>query len=267
MNSKVLIKHSPNGINVVLDHTISFADLQLEVASHFKESASFFGKCSLAVTFTGRVLTTEEEDILCRIIEDHSQIRILCVFVEDKIRDSVFVRAQKIMEDQAVLRAAMSMAPKRQNKVSEFLTYPGSIPEGEVCKTAHNILVLGDIPEGAVLASEKNIIVLGKLLGTARAGDQTGTKITESLTALAQTETGHHVILAAHMKPQRLVIDGVSWEPEPIVEKRGGLFVKRSKDVNEIPSGAAYLADDQVVTQEINEESLQYVLAAAGLNL
>lgn len=263
-----MIKHSPNGINVVLDKNISFEELVSETASHFKEAAQFFGKCRLTVTFTGRAITSEEEDALCNAIEESSQITILCVFVEDKVRDSVFVRARKIMEDQAVLKAAMSIAPKRQNRVSEYLTYPGSIPEGDVCRTVHNILVLGDIPEGAVLASEKNIIVLGNLLGTAIAGDQTGSRLSESLSDLADAEDGHHVILAAHMRPKRLVIDGESWrQPVATTEKRTGLFGRRSKEPEVIPSGIAFLEDGHIQTQELSEDSLQQVLSAAGLNL
>lgn len=265
MNSKVLIKHSPTGINVVLDKNIPFEELITETASHFKEAAQFFGKCKLTVTFTGRVITSDEEDALCKAIEENSEITVLCVFVEDKVRDSVFVRARKIMEDQAVLRAAMSVAPKRQNRVSEFLTYPGSIPEGEVCRTAHNILVLGDIPAGAVLASERNIIVLGNLLGTAMAGDKTGTRISASLSDLADAESGHHVILAAHMRPRRLVIDGEVWRGTiPEESKRSGLFGMRNKEPIIIPSGIAYLADDQIVIDPIGDETLQQVLTAAG---
>lgn len=270
MNSKVLIKHSPSGINVVLDRHISFEELEAETASHFKEAAQFFGKCQLAVTFTGRTLASEEEDILCKAIEENSEITILCVFVEDKVRDSVFVRARKIMEDQAVLRAAMSVAPRRQNRVSEFYTYPGSIPEGEVLRTVHNILVLGDIPEGAVLASERNIIVLGNLLGTAMAGDRTGTRLSESLSDLPEAEDGHHVILAAHMRPRRLVIDGETWRPAPVAERKGGLFGRRSKEPEVIPSGIAYLQDGQVTLQELSEASLGEIMTAArtsGLGL
>lgn len=263
----MLIKHSPTGINVVLDKNIPFDELVTETASHFKEAAQFFGKCKLTVTFTGRVVTSSEEDVLCQTIEDNSQITILCVFVEDKVRDSVFVRARKIMEDQAVLRAAMSVAPKRQNKVSEYMTYPGSIPAGEVCRTVHNILVLGDIPEDAVLASEKNIIVLGSLLGTALAGDRSGSRISESLTELAKAQDGEHVILAAHMRPQRLMIDGMEWTPAPSKERRSGLFGRRGKEPEVIPSGIAYISDGQVLTREISEDSLTHVLAAAGLNL
>lgn len=267
MNSKVLIKHSQTGINVVLDKNIPFEELQEEVASHFREAAAFFGKCSLTVTYTGRVVTAEQEDILCRTIEENSEITILCVFIEDQVRDSVFVRARKIMEDQAVLRAAMSVAPRKQNRVSEFLTYPGSIPAGETCKTTHNILVLGDIPEDATLVSERNIVVLGNLLGVARAGDREGTRISESIGDLADAQEGHHVVLAAHMQPRRLVIDGISWRPARIPEKRSGLFGKRAREPENIPSGIAYVMEDQVVTEEISATSLQQVLTAAGLNM
>lgn len=280
MNSKVLIKHSPSGINVVLDKHISFEELTAETASHFKEAARFFGKCSLTVTFTGRIITSEQEDILCQAIEDNSEITILCVFVEDKVRDSVYVRARKIVEDQAMLRATLAVAPKRQHRVSEFLTYPGSIPEGEVCRTTHNILVLGDLPAGAVLASEQNIIVLGNLLGTAMAGDKTGSRGHESLgdltdLAAKEPEAGSHVVLAAHMQPAGLVIDGLAWQPVPVepveAPRRGGLFGRRSKDRDKepavIPSGIAYVSDGAVLTEEISAESLQNVLTAAGLNL
>lgn len=270
MNSKILIKHSPNGIGVILDKYISFEELTEETALHFKEAARFFGKCKLAVTFTGRALTSEQEDILCATIEENSEITILCVFVEDKVRDSVYVRARKIMEDQAVLRAALQAAPKQHSRVSEFYTYPGSIPAGKVLRTAHNILVLGDIPEDAVLASERNIIVLGTLLGTAMAGDIKGTQLSESLSDLVTTEQGQHVILAGHMRPKRLIIDGTDWRPARAPERKASLFGRRNKEAEEIPAGIAYISDGQVVHEVLSETSLQRALidiGVSGLNL
>lgn len=268
MNSRVLIKHSENGINVVLDKNISFQELEAEVASHFREAAAFFGKCKLTITFTGRTLTSEEEDRLCQLIEENSEITILCVFVEDKVRNSVYVRARKIMEDQAVLRAAMSVTPRRQNRVSEYLTYPGSIPVGETCRTTHNILVLGDIPEGATLASEQNIIVLGAIRGTAMAGSRAGGKISENLSDLAANEEGHHVILAGSLHPELLVIDELRYRPTRVEPKSSGLFGRRSKE----PAGntrpeAAYVEDGHVLTTAIEEDALHAICAAAGLNL
>lgn len=267
MNSRVLIKHCQTGINVVLDKNISFAELEAEVASHFRESAAFFGKCKLTVTFTGRTITSEEEDRLCQLIEENSDITILCVFVEDKVRNSVFVRARKIMEDQAVLRAAMAVSPKRQNRVSDYLTYPGSIPVGETCRTTHNILVLGDIPEGATLASEQNIIVLGSLRGTAMAGSRAGGRISESLSDLADAEEGHHVILAGDLRPELLVIDEIRYRPAPAEPKSSGLFGRRSKETAQPKAGVAYVMDGRVMTGPIDDTSLQQVCAAAGLNL
>lgn len=267
MNSKVLIKQCTGGINVVLDKNLSMDELEQEVASHFREAAPFFGKCKVTLMFTGRVLTNEEEDTLCGIIEENSEITILCVFVEDKVRNSVFVRARKIMEDQAVLRAAMSVSPRRQNRVSDYLTYPGSIPVGETCRTSHNILVLGDIPEGAVLASEQNIVVLGSLRGTALAGSRQGGAISESLSDLTAREAGHHVILAGDLRPTRLVIDEVAWRPAPEQPRRGGLFGARGKETQNPGPSAAYVEEDHIVTGAIGEETLQAICAAAGLNL
>lgn len=267
MNSKVLIKQCEGGINVVLDKNIPMDELEQEVASHFKESAAFFGKCKLTLMFSGRVITAEEEDTLCHIIEENSQITILCVFVEDKVRNSVFVRARKIMEDQAVLRAAMSVSPRRQNRVSDYLTYPGSIPVGETCRTSHNILVLGDIPEGAVLASEQNIVVLGSILGTAMAGSRAGNKISESLSDLASTEEGHHVILAGNLRPERLVIDDIRYRPAPVETKSGGLFGRRSKAPEETGARVAYVEDGLVLTAPLDDAAMAQVRAAAGLNL
>lgn len=267
MNSKVLIKQCEGGINVVLDKNLSIPELEQEVASHFKESAPFFGKCKLTLMFTGRVLTNEEEDRLCQIIEENSQITILCVFVEDKVRNSVFVRARKIMEDQAVLRAALSVTPKRQNRVSDYLTYAGSIPAGETRRTSHNILVLGDIPEGAVLASEQNIVVLGSIRGTAMAGSKAGNKMTESLSELANAEEGHHVIIAGDLHPERLVIDEIGYRPAPVETKSGGLFGRRSKTTEATGAHVAYVEDGLVTTAPLDETAMAQVCAAAGLNL
>lgn len=270
MNSKVLIKQHPSGINVVLDRNISFEELAAEVASHFKEAASFFGKCQLTVTFTGRTLSAEQEDILCERIEENSQITILCVFVEDKVRDAVYVRARKIMEDQAVLRAAMSVTGRKKPRISEYLTYPGDIPAGETCRTTHNILVLGNIPEGATLVSEQNVVVLGSIRGTAMAGSRAGSRMSETLSDLACENAGSHVILAGDLHPERLVIDEISYRPAPVPEERtGGLFGRgnRPKEETKAAPGVAYVQDGRILTAALDPASMQHVLAAAGLNL
>ncbi len=96
----VLIKNQRYGLTVRLPEEGSFDELRQEVAQKFTEASRFFGPARLTLTFEGRHLTEQEEDALVAIIEKSSEIKIICIFVNDDTRNSVFVRARNIAQIQ-----------------------------------------------------------------------------------------------------------------------------------------------------------------------
>ncbi len=52
-------------------------------AQKFRDSARFFGDMQVAVSFEGRTLTQEEENILVDTITSSSRLQVLCVIGKD----------------------------------------------------------------------------------------------------------------------------------------------------------------------------------------
>ena len=96
MNNSVVIKGNKYGISVIMDKDMPFEELLGEVAEKFKSSANFFGKSSLAISFEGRTLSSEEEKKLLDIISENSEINIVCVMDNDEMREKC---CKKAVED------------------------------------------------------------------------------------------------------------------------------------------------------------------------
>ena len=77
--SSVVIKGTKSGIILVLDDTIDFESLKLQVAEKFYQSADFLGNATIALSFEGRDLTEEEQKQVLDIIHDNSNLNIVCI--------------------------------------------------------------------------------------------------------------------------------------------------------------------------------------------
>ena len=64
MSQSVTIKSNKYGINLVLDPEIGFDELLKDVVEKFKASSTFFKNAKLALSFEGRKLSEEEEQLL-----------------------------------------------------------------------------------------------------------------------------------------------------------------------------------------------------------
>ena len=79
MKSNVIIKGNKNGIKLVLDDKLPFDKLKGEVAKKFKSSAGFFKDSSVALEFAGRNLSQDEQVEIIDIINENSDINIVCI--------------------------------------------------------------------------------------------------------------------------------------------------------------------------------------------
>ena len=74
MKNTVILKSYKDGIAIYLDDTLEFEQLCLDLAQKFRDSARFFGDMQVAVSFEGRTLTQEEENILVDTITSSSRL-------------------------------------------------------------------------------------------------------------------------------------------------------------------------------------------------
>lgn len=156
MAQDVVIKSSPHGINLVMNPEIPFQQLKKEVLSKFAESDKFFKNAKIALSFTGRELSQQEQEEILDIIANHTSIHVICVVDPVESHDEYY--KQRIEEYEA----------KMANATGEF--YRGTLRSGQTVECETSLIVLGDVNPGAKIMARGNIVVLGSLRGNAYAG-------------------------------------------------------------------------------------------------
>ncbi len=152
----VVIKSFKNGLDIFLDPELEFEELKQEVFHKFGDSAKFFGNAKVAMSFSGRVLTSAEENELIDTISSACNLQICCLIEKDDERNDIYLKALGQFSEVA-------------SSVGGQL-YKGTVTAGEIVKTPYSIVVLGDVNPGAKIISGGNIVVLGTLYGFAHAG-------------------------------------------------------------------------------------------------
>ena len=93
MKSSVIIKGNKYGFQIVLNPTLPFEELLREVGNKFKESTHFFDlNKPIAVSFTGRELTSGEQNLLVDTISENSGLNISCVIDGAKVYETQFAK-------------------------------------------------------------------------------------------------------------------------------------------------------------------------------
>ena len=156
MNNSVVIKGTKSGIIVVLDKSLEFEELKQHVADKFNASAKFLGDAEMALTFEGRRLNNEEEKELLDVINENSNLKIVCIIDTDAEKEALLKRCldEKLME--------------LNSNTGQF--YKGNLRSGQVLEVETSIIVIGDVNNGAKVVSKGNVIILGSLKGNVFAG-------------------------------------------------------------------------------------------------
>ena len=156
MDNSVIIKGNKHGIVVVMDENIPFDELKEALAEKFRSASKFFDKANMAVSFEGRKISASEEKEILDIIAANSELNIICVVDNDKLRDEYYKKAV-------------------DTKLEELSThtgqfYKGTLRSGQVLESESSIIILGDVNPGARVISTGNVVVLGSLKGLVFAG-------------------------------------------------------------------------------------------------
>lgn len=154
--SAVIIKSNPYGLILNLDPDLPFEELRQAVADKFKMSANFFKNAKLALTFRGRVLTKEQENLLVDEIVQNSSIHILCIVDEEKKSEEYYKNA--------VIHAL------EHQKDEDGQFYRGTLRSGQTLETEKSVVIIGDVNPGAQVVSRGNIVILGCCMGNIYAG-------------------------------------------------------------------------------------------------
>ena len=137
----------------------------------FRQSAAFFGKADMALAFEGRFLSEDQQIQLMEIIQEETEMNILCIVDLDKDRDALFEAAVKTQTElQEEMPGTTTAHNNTAGGTSEGLFYKGTLRSGQVLESETSVIVLGDVNPGGRIISAGNVIVLGSLRGNVFAG-------------------------------------------------------------------------------------------------
>ena len=154
MSNHVIIKGKNDRLVIALNPDIDFLDICDILKTKILEAKNFIGNSRMAIEFSGRALTNEEENKLIGIITENSNIVISYIF--SKRTDS---------EEEIDLE---NINPLIEEGKTHF--FRGTLRSGSKIESDGNVVVLGDVNPSSIIKARGNVIVLGHLNGTVYAG-------------------------------------------------------------------------------------------------
>ena len=234
-----------------MDPEASFEDIYARAEELFSSSRSFFKEAAIALSFSGKKLSEQEEELLVSLIEEQTELHVLVIYDEDPEREQLNVRAMSMF----YLNALSSREKPEDPGTTQFHTLYRSLHAGESVSVRKNILILGDLPAGASVETPYNLIVTGSLLGSAEVGSR---------------GKGTHMILASRVEPEKLILDGkrlMSVAREP--EQKTSLFRRKNREETPDSGMKIVLAGEDGLAVRPAEEVLadpQTLTAFDGIN-
>ena len=154
MSNHVIIKGKNDRLVIALNPDIDFLDICDILKTKILEAKNFIGNSRMAIEFSGRTLTNEEENKLIGIITNNSNIVISYIF------------SKKEKSDQEI--DLESINPLIEEGKTHF--FRGTLRSGSKIESDGNVVVLGDVNPSSIIKARGNVIVLGHLNGTVYAG-------------------------------------------------------------------------------------------------
>ena len=154
MSNHVIIKGKNDRLVIALNPDIDFLDICDILKTKILEAKNFIGNSRMAIEFSGRALTNEEENKLIGIITENSNIVISYIF--SKRTDS---------EEEMDLE---NINPLIEEGKTHF--FRGTLRSGSKIESDGNVVVLGDVNPSSIIKARGTVIDLGHLNGTVYAG-------------------------------------------------------------------------------------------------
>ena len=129
MDRLVTIKSSRYGMEIHLAPGVPFEEVQEALALKLKNSARFFEGAQMALSFSGRKLTSREEHIVLDLISKLTGIEIICIIEQDEKKDWIY---------RSVVEETLSNISKREGQF-----YRGTLRKRQVLESDSSIVILG----------------------------------------------------------------------------------------------------------------------------
>ena len=154
MSNYVIIKGKNDRLVIALNPDVDFLDICDILKTKILEAKNFIGNSRMAIEFSGRTLTNDEENTLIGIITNNSNIVISYIF------------SKKEKQEQEI--DLESLNPLIEEGKTHF--FRGTLRSGAKIESDGNVVVLGDVNPSSIIKARGNVIVLGHLNGTVYAG-------------------------------------------------------------------------------------------------
>ena len=154
MSNYVIIKGKNDRLVIALNPDVDFLDICDILKTKILEAKNFIGNSRMAIEFSGRTLTNDEENTLIGIITNNSNIIISYIF------------SKKEKSEQEI--DLESLNPLIEEGRTHF--FRGTLRSGAKIESDGNVVVLGDVNPSSIIKARGNVIVLGHLNGTVYAG-------------------------------------------------------------------------------------------------
>ena len=227
LKSAVIIKGNKYGISLILNQDLPFEELKEEIAKKFQECRKFFGSAQMAASFEGRKLSQQEEQEIIEIIEENSEITIICMLDSDTEKEERF-------------RLSLEAKLKDNETIpQDGQFYKGTLRSGQVLEAESSIVILGDVNPGAKIISKGNVIVLGALKGTVFAG------------AAGKEEA---FVVALEMQPTQIrIADFIARSSDERIKGK----IKNKK--LETEAKIAYVEEENIYIDVLNRDIMRYI--------
>ena len=165
MSNQVIIKGKNNRLVIALNPKADFLELCDILKTKILEAKNFIGNSRMAIEFSGRNLTSEQEDILIGILTENSNIVISYIFT-DKNEKTEKKNKEKKSKDQVMALSKLNLLMEEGK--THF--YRGTLRSGAKIESDGSVVVIGDVNPSSIIRARGNVIVLGRLNGTVYAG-------------------------------------------------------------------------------------------------
>lgn len=171
--NSLVIKGNKYGIALVMDEAAEFEELKQQLRDKLKESAKFFGKGTMAISFEGKQLTDGEKKEMLDVISEISELNIVCIIDENEELMQVFKNSvekiEEMVDNETEAYEQMRIEPQEElGNTGKF--FRGTLRSGQVLESDTSIVIIGDVNPGASVSAGGNVIILGSLKGTVSAG-------------------------------------------------------------------------------------------------
>ncbi len=175
MKDAILIKGNKFGLSIFINEELDFSLIKQALYTKLDGSRKFFGSSKVSITFEGRKLTTEEQRALIEIVQNASDLDIICVVEPEAEVTHMDSQNLEFKQTKKVLQLQEHLEPKAEPQIEVIpentaIFHKGTLRSGQEVISESSIIVMGNVHYGAKVAAKGNVIVIGKLNGAVHAG-------------------------------------------------------------------------------------------------